>query len=68
MRVKLNKDSFPHKRSYYEYTLDGKVYAFQPHQILHVRYPDPNQQLDLYQNLIQLADLAPVLRRRLLRG
>jgi len=33
---------FPYTLSHYEYTLDGKIYSFQPYQILHVRYPDPN--------------------------
>jgi HK97 family phage portal protein len=39
MRVKVSKASFPYKLSHHEYTLDG---TFQPYQILHVRYPDPN--------------------------
>jgi HK97 family phage portal protein len=42
VRVKLDKTSFPYKLSHYEYTLDTKVYTFQPHQILHIKYPDPN--------------------------
>jgi HK97 family phage portal protein len=41
MRVKLDKSNFPYKLSHYEYTFDGKVYSFQPYQILHMRYPDP---------------------------
>jgi HK97 family phage portal protein len=39
--VRLNKDSFPYKIDHYEYTFDGKKYTFKPHQILHIRYPDP---------------------------
>lgn len=42
VRVKIDKSSFPYKISHYEYTLDTKVYSFQPYQILHIKYPDPN--------------------------
>jgi hypothetical protein len=41
VRVKLDKTSFPYKLSHYEFTLDGKVFRFEPHQILHMKYPDP---------------------------
>jgi HK97 family phage portal protein len=41
MRVKVNKNSFPYKLDHYEYTIDGKVYRFEPYQILHLKYPDP---------------------------
>jgi hypothetical protein len=41
VRVKLDKSAFPYKLSHYEFTLDGKVFTFQPHQILHMKYPDP---------------------------
>jgi HK97 family phage portal protein len=42
VRVKLDKSTFPYKLSHYEYTLEGKVYSFQPYQMLHIKYPDPN--------------------------
>jgi HK97 family phage portal protein len=42
VRVKLNKSSFPYKISHYEFTIDGKVLRFEPYQILHIKYPDPN--------------------------
>ncbi|HEX3861285.1 MAG TPA: phage portal protein [Stellaceae bacterium] len=42
MRVKLDKSAFPYKISHYEYTFDGNVYTFQPYQIVHIKYPDPN--------------------------
>jgi HK97 family phage portal protein len=42
VRVRLDKSTFPYKLSHFEYTLDTKVYTFQPYQILHVKYPDPN--------------------------
>src|SRR5579883_1501501 len=42
MKVKPDKSSFPYKLSHFEYTIDGKVYSFAPYQILHIKYPDPN--------------------------
>jgi phage portal protein BeeE len=42
VRVKLNKSTFPYKLDQDEFTLDGKVFHFQPYQILHGKYPDPN--------------------------
>lgn len=42
VKVKLDKSSFPYRVGHYEYTLDGKLYTFQPYQILHIKYPDPN--------------------------
>jgi len=42
VKVKLDKTSFPFKLSHYEYTLEGRIYTFQPYQILHIKYPDPN--------------------------
>lgn len=41
VNVKLDKSTFPYKLSHYEYTIDGKVFTFQPYQILHLKYPDP---------------------------
>jgi Phage portal protein len=40
--VKINKATFPYKLSHYEYAIDGKLYRFEPYQVLHIRYPDPN--------------------------
>lgn len=42
VRVKVDKSSFPYKLSHFEYTIDGKMYHFEPYQILHIKYPDPN--------------------------
>jgi HK97 family phage portal protein len=42
VRLKINKGSFPFTIGHYEYTIEGKVYTFQPHQIVHLKYPDPN--------------------------
>ncbi|AVT83673.1 phage portal protein [Rhodopseudomonas palustris] len=40
--VKINKNVFPHRISHYELTSDGNIYTFQPYQILHIKYVDPN--------------------------
>jgi hypothetical protein len=32
VRVKLNKTTFPFKIDHYEFTIDGKIYKFQPYQ------------------------------------
>jgi HK97 family phage portal protein len=42
VNVKLNKNTFPYTIDHYDFTLDGKVFHFQPYQILHGKYPDPN--------------------------
>jgi HK97 family phage portal protein len=42
VRVKINKSTFPYKLSHYEYTIDGTMYSFKPYEVLHVKYPDPN--------------------------
>jgi HK97 family phage portal protein len=42
MRVKLNKAQFPYKISHYEYTIEGNIIRFEPYQIVHIKYPDPN--------------------------
>lgn len=41
VRVKLDKTTFPYKLSHYEFTIDGKVFRFEPFQIVHLKYPDP---------------------------
>jgi Phage portal protein len=42
VRVKLDKSSFPYQISHCEYHLDGKIFRFEPYQILHRKYSDPN--------------------------
>jgi hypothetical protein len=31
----------PYKIDHYEFTIDGKLFHFEPYQIFHVKYPDP---------------------------
>jgi HK97 family phage portal protein len=42
VQVKLNKTVFPYVIDHYDFTIEGKVYSFQPYQIVHFKYPDPN--------------------------
>jgi len=44
--VKPVKAPFPDFISHYEYRLDQKVYTFQPYEILHIKYPDPNDDIE----------------------
>jgi HK97 family phage portal protein len=41
VRVKLDKSSYPYTISHYEFVIDGKMFRFEPYQILHLKYPDP---------------------------
>jgi HK97 family phage portal protein len=45
VRVHLQKDVFPYKLDHYTFTIDNKVFRFELYQILHVKYPDPNDPL-----------------------
>ena len=42
VRVHLQKDVFPYKLDHYTFTIDNKVFRFEPYQILHIKYPDPS--------------------------
>ena len=42
MHVRLNKSSFPYRISHYEYHVDGNIIRFETYQMLHLKYPDPN--------------------------
>jgi HK97 family phage portal protein len=42
VRVHLQKDVFPYRLSHYSFTIDNKQFRFEPYQILHIKYPDPN--------------------------
>lgn len=44
--VKPVKAPFPGFISHYEYRLDQQLHIFQPHQILHIKYPDPNDDIE----------------------
>jgi Phage portal protein len=41
VRVKLNKSVFPYVIDHYEFTIDNKIFKFDPYQIVHLKYPDP---------------------------
>lgn len=42
VKVIVNREEFPTRIQGYEYRLGSKVYQFQPYQVLHIKYPDPN--------------------------
>src|ERR1035437_2723838 len=42
MKVKLNQMSYPYKVVGYEMTLDGRIFQYQPYEIIHIKYPDPS--------------------------
>src|SRR3984885_10990347 len=42
VRLHLKKDAFPYKLDHYTFTIDNKQFRFEPYQILHIKYPDPN--------------------------
>ncbi len=44
--VKPVKAPFPGFISHYEYRLDQQVHTFQPYEILHIKYPDPNDDIE----------------------
>lgn len=42
VKVKLDKTTYPYKVSGYEFTIDGKLFKYQPYEILQIKYPNPN--------------------------
>lgn len=42
VRVVVNKDSFPHRVSHYEYRTETKVHKFETYQIVHFKYSNPS--------------------------
>jgi HK97 family phage portal protein len=42
VKVLANREAFPPRVDGYEYRLGSKVHKFKPEQIIHVKYPDPN--------------------------
>lgn len=44
--VVRDKDNFPSRITKYRYTDGGKIYEFQPYEILHLKYPDPSDSLE----------------------
>lgn len=46
VRTVLNKTIYPFKIARYEFTIEGRKFAYQPWQIVHLKYPDPNDPYD----------------------
>ncbi len=42
VKVLLNKITYPYRIAGYEFTIDGRIFKYQPYQILHIKYPNPN--------------------------
>ncbi len=59
VRVVVNRDVFPTRIEKYQYRLSGKIYTFEPHQIIHFKDPDPNDSFEgvgTVQSIIQWID------------
>ena len=48
VKIVVNHNQFPSRITKFEYTSYGKRYEFDPSQILHLKYPDPN---DLHEGI-----------------
>lgn len=48
VKVILDKTAFPYRIMKYEYRIDNSKFTYEPYQILHIKYPDPN---DPYQGI-----------------
>ena len=44
--VKPIKQKFPGFINHYEYRVDGELHKFQPYEILHIKYPDPDDDIE----------------------
>ena len=44
--VIANREEFPPRIQGYRYTLGGRIYDFQPYQVLSLKYPDPNDPIE----------------------
>lgn len=42
VKVILNKITFPYKKTGYKFIIDGREFSFDPHQICHIKYPNPS--------------------------
>ncbi len=42
VKIFIDKTTFPYQISRYEFTDDGRKFKFQPYEIIHLKYPDPN--------------------------
>ena len=41
-KVFIDKTTFPYKIDHYEMIDDNREFRFEPHEIVHIKYPDPN--------------------------
>jgi HK97 family phage portal protein len=46
VKVIANREEFPTRIQGYQYTLGSRIYTFQPYQVLHIKYPDPNDPIE----------------------
>jgi HK97 family phage portal protein len=46
VKVIKDKSQFPWRLSRYDYTLEGSIYHFAPYQILHIKFPNPNDNFE----------------------
>lgn len=46
VKILLDKTVFPFKVKGYEFRQDGKKFNYQPYEIVHLKYPDPNNPYD----------------------
>lgn len=46
VKILCNREEFPTRIQGYEYRLGSRAYQFQPYQVLHIKYPDPNDPVE----------------------
>lgn len=56
VKVKMDKSTFPFVITQYIFTIEGHEYKYDPHQVLHIRYPDPS---DPYIGIGPVQSIAP---------
>ena len=56
IKVELDKTEWPYTIKRYKYTIDDRDYYFQPWEVLHFKYPDPN---DPYEGIGTIQSIAP---------
>ena len=56
VKVAMDKTSWPYVITGYEYTIDNIKYRYKPYEVLHFKYPDPN---DPYDGIGTIQSIAP---------